>query len=118
VHTKLSTNNIYKKFLSINQSPLFTDYANITMQRFKKTLMGFGDMHINFFSKKFEKHPGFFYENFHKNYKFFIKIISLKFPSPIALHKKHTLNVYVLDLIQSYRGSRHIRGLPVRGQRT
>ena len=40
------------------------------------------------------------------------------FPVPIALQKKHTLNVYVLDMIQSYKGVRHARGLPCRGQRT
>lgn len=40
------------------------------------------------------------------------------YPVPIALHKKHTLNVYLLDMIQSYKGVRHARGLPCRGQRT
>ena len=32
--------------------------------------------------------------------------------------KKMTFNVFMLDMITSYRGWRHYRGLPVRGQRT
>jgi hypothetical protein len=85
---------------------------------FKKTLYGFGATQCSFFSKKFEKPPRFVYENFKKHYKFFNKKISVLFPAPIALLKKHTLNVYVLDMIQSYKGVRHSRGLPCRGQRT
>lgn len=32
--------------------------------------------------------------------------------------RKMTFNIYILDMISSYRGWRHSRGLPVRGQRT
>lgn len=39
-------------------------------------------------------------------------------PFKLSIQKKHTINVYVLDMITSYRGWRHYRGLPVRGQRT
>lgn len=34
------------------------------------------------------------------------------------LDKKKLANIFFLDLISSYRGWRHLRGLPVRGQRT
>ncbi len=88
------------------------------MSGFKKTLYGFGETQAIFFSKKFEKHIKYNYYNFKKNYKFFNKKIYNMFPVPIALQKKHTLNVYVLDMIQSYKGVRHSRGLPCRGQRT
>ncbi len=82
------------------------------------TLYGFGVSHMIYFSQKFEKHNKHLYKNFKKNYKFFNKKIYKIFPTPIALYKKHTLNVYVLDMIQSYKGVRHARGLPCRGQRT
>lgn len=75
-------------------------------------------MQLMFFAKKFEKHPRYLFSNFKQNYKYLNKKISQLFPAPIALHKKHTLNVYTLDMIQSYRGVRHARGLPCRGQRT
>jgi len=88
------------------------------MKNFQKTLYGFGNSQTIFFSKKFEKHTRFLYINFKKNYKFFNKKILSMFPAPIALYKKHTLNVYTLDMIQSYKGVRHARGLPCRGQRT
>ncbi len=88
------------------------------MKGFKNTLYGFGLTHVTYFSQKFEKHTTHLYLNFKKNYKFFNKKIYKSYPVPIALHKKHTLNVYVLDMIQSYRGVRHARGLPSRGQRT
>lgn len=94
------------------------EYANLTLQTFKQTLYAFGNSQISFFSKRFEKHPRNLYPNFKKNYKYLNKTIQQIFPVPIALHKKHTLNVYVLDMIQSYKGVRHARGLPCRGQRT
>lgn len=39
-------------------------------------------------------------------------------PSNKDLKKKHISNVFILDLINSYRGFRHAFGLPTRGQRT
>jgi len=88
------------------------------MRGFKQTLFGFGETHTIFFSKKFEKHPNFLYENFKKKYKYFNKYVAQKYPIPISIEKKHTLNVYLLDMIQSYKSTRHARGLPCRGQRT
>lgn len=39
-------------------------------------------------------------------------------PQNKELKKKITFNIFILDLINSYRGLRHSFGLPVRGQRT
>jgi ribosomal protein S13 len=39
-------------------------------------------------------------------------------PKKGLINKRSTLNIYLLDLISSYRGWRHSRNLPVRGQRT
>lgn len=39
-------------------------------------------------------------------------------PRKGLISKRYLLNIYILDLISSYRGWRHSRGLPVRGQRT
>lgn len=46
------------------------------------------------------------------------KILSTIVPDKKELKKKLTLNIFVLDLVGSYRGLRHAFGLPVRGQRT
>ena len=39
-------------------------------------------------------------------------------PSNNDLKKKYTINIFMLDVINSYKGFRHSVGLPVRGQRT
>jgi len=39
-------------------------------------------------------------------------------PKRSSYSSKHLINAYILDLITTYRGWRHTRGLPVRGQRT
>lgn len=46
------------------------------------------------------------------------KILLNVVPSEKELKKKMIFNIFMLDLINSYRGLRHAFGLPVRGQRT
>jgi len=47
-----------------------------------------------------------------------IKLLYTIVPYSKSLKKKRLINIYYLDLISSYRGWRHSKGLPVRGQRT
>lgn len=47
-------------------------------------------------------------------YKVLLNIV----PENKSLKKKMVFNIFMLDLISSYRGLRHAFGLPVRGQRT
>jgi ribosomal protein S13 len=46
------------------------------------------------------------------------KILSSIVPKNKDLKKKTTFNIFLLDLVNSYKGLRHSFGLPVRGQRT
>jgi small subunit ribosomal protein S13 len=46
------------------------------------------------------------------------KILLDVVPSNKELKKKMVFNIFMLDLINSYKGLRHAFGLPVRGQRT
>jgi ribosomal protein S13 len=46
------------------------------------------------------------------------KLLSSVVPNNKSLKKKNTFNIFMLDLVNSYRGLRHSFGLPVRGQRT
>lgn len=46
------------------------------------------------------------------------KILLCVVPENKELKRKMVFNVFILDLINSYRGLRHAFGLPVRGQRT
>merc|ERR1712146_23828 len=47
-----------------------------------------------------------------------IKTLYLIVPYSRALKKRRLINIYYLDLVSSFRGWRHSKGLPVRGQRT
>lgn len=44
--------------------------------------------------------------------------INLIFPKTLDIEIKNRLNIFYLDILQTYKGWRHIKGLPVRGQRT
>ena len=58
-------------------------------------------------------------KNLNKNQlELFINCIYNILPYKYSLYRRTILNVYALDMISSYRGWRHYRGLPVRGQRT
>jgi small subunit ribosomal protein S13 len=46
------------------------------------------------------------------------KILLDVVPGNKDLKKKNIFNIFILDLVNSYRGLRHAFGLPVRGQRT
>ena len=54
---------------------------------------------------------------FSKNIAFFKTLLNV-FPQQNDLKRKHVINIFMLDLINSYRGFRHAMGLPTRGQRT
>lgn len=66
------------------------------------------EMNLNLPLKKLDKNQFELYINF------IYEVVPYKF----NFFRKLTLNIYVLDVISSYRGWRHCRGLPVRGQRT
>jgi ribosomal protein S13 len=46
------------------------------------------------------------------------KILLTVVPEKKDFKKKTVFNIFLLDLVNSYRGLRHAFGLPVRGQRT
>lgn len=66
------------------------------------------EMDLSTIVKKLEKHE----------WEFYLESIYSLVPYKCNVLKKMTFNVYALDMISCYRGWRHHRGLPVRGQRT
>lgn len=57
--------------------------------------------------------------NFNKNeWEHFIDIIYNVVPYKTDLFKRKSFNIFMTDVITIYRGWRHFKGLPVRGQRT
>jgi len=84
-----------------------------------KKSRGFDKVLLNSFYRRLE------YKNPQKNLfnnnvrwcvgqRFLLKII----PKRSSYSSKHLINAFILDLITTYKGWRHTRGLPVRGQRT
>ena len=49
---------------------------------------------------------------------FYLECIFILVPYKFSLKKRTIFNIYLLDIITCYRGWRHYKGLPVRGQRT
>ena len=47
-----------------------------------------------------------------------LKLLNSIIPNNKSIKERFLLNIFFLDLIVSYRGWRHSKGLPVRGQRT
>ena len=54
---------------------------------------------------------------FYKTYVLY-QILESLIPKNNDLKKKNIFNIFLLDVVHSYRGYRHAMGLPVRGQRT
>lgn len=52
------------------------------------------------------------------DYDIFVEILKKQLPLYFFFLKKQIYNIFFLDLICTYRGFRHCKGLPVRGQRT
>lgn len=52
------------------------------------------------------------------NWKKFRSIILQNFPKSRNIQSRHNSNIFFLDFLNTYRGLRHSKGLPVRGQRT
>lgn len=74
---------------------------------------------ITYMELRFESKVNFTLRSMEKSqWDFFLDCLFQLLPSGLSISKKKLFNIYILDSITSYRGWRHSRGLPVRGQRT
>jgi hypothetical protein len=80
---------------------------------------GFNLSTLSTLEKRFEIFKKFNFDSYKSfNLNFLILFLTKIIPTHSDLKKKYTLNIFFLDVISSYRGWRHSKGLPVRGQRT
>lgn len=82
---------------------------------------GFGNVFKKRFILRFELYSGddFLFKDFTKpQVAAFFGMIDGSIPKRSSLKKKCITNLFVLDMINSYKGWRHFKGLPTRGQRT
>jgi len=98
-----------------------SQYYIQSLFNYKFFISNFG---LNFWTfKKLEiRFEGLFFNSFKEilpsQWITLIKYLYLFIPYTKSLKKKRLINIYYLDLVSSYRGWRHSKGLPVRGQRT
>nr|YP_010632197.1 ribosomal protein S13 [Cryptocaryon irritans]WBP62313.1 ribosomal protein S13 [Cryptocaryon irritans] len=85
----------------------------------KKKNSGVSNFYLSVLEKRFELFKEFNFNNyfFYKWLNIF-KYLNKRIAGNSNILNITTINIFFLDLISSYRGLRHIQGLPVRGQRT
>jgi hypothetical protein len=83
-------------------------------------MFGFNFFLKNFFCKRLEVKKGFLISSKSVTPKWYAvtKMFEKNFPKKLKTTSKWMMNIYILDLLQTYKGWRHSKGLPVRGQRT
>ena len=86
---------------------------------FKNKFFGIRSFSILKIEERLEVSNTKFLTNY-KNNKWVIlnNLLNYLVPKGQSMQKKYLVNIFFLDFINSYRGYRHIFGLPVRGQRT
>lgn len=85
---------------------------NYNVKWFQSNIFGFSFFNFNLLKKRLECLKNYEYE-------VFIDVLKQKLPVYFFyFSNKLAYTIFFLDLVCSYRGYRHCRGLPVRGQRT
>lgn len=80
---------------------------------------GFNKNFISFIEKRLEHESDCIVKELPlTKWKVFLEVFPTVMPFECNIFTRHCLNIYILDLSTSYKGWRHFRGLPVRGQRT
>ena len=106
-NTSLSNINSIKQFT--DKSYGFSEFANFKLQKriecdTNRFLRTNNSPLINIWSQQ--------------RFATFLEFVEKKTPTKLALKDLNNLNVIILNFISSYKGYRHLRGLPVNGQRT
>ena len=91
----------------------------LSLNYLKKKNYGIGFFFLKFLNSRFELNfnssiASFYFNQWVCLHKFLISIV----PKDSSFKKRKLLNIFFLDVINSYKGWRHSHGLPVRGQRT
>ncbi len=80
---------------------------------------GLGPKFINLIEQRIENTQDILIKDLNKNeWEQFLILSYDMIPYKSSIYRRKSLNIFMLDIITTYRGWRHFRGLPVRGQRT
>lgn len=92
---------------------------NLPLNKIIKNLWGLNNCYLHSLLKRLEIYNDINIKNVHSSCWFTSANYLIKtVPNRSSLKRRFLLNLIVLDAITSYRGWRHYKGLPVRGQRT
>ncbi|MCB1713145.1 MAG: hypothetical protein KDH96_11935 [Candidatus Riesia sp.] len=91
-------------------------YKAKTLKDVYKSVYGYGFYYFSLSTKRYEKKKVFI--NSELNKLITIKMIRSFLPYNKNLHRRYQMHLYVLYMLKTYKSSRHVLGLPVRGQRT
>lgn len=115
---KSFTLNCLREGKKVNGIFLYTSYSLCDFF-FKYSSYGFSKKLLSLFQSRLETRLDKKIKEFSVSKMFVIYSILLSIvPQDKEFGKKVVFNVFMLDLINSYRGLRHSFGLPTRGQRT
>lgn len=108
---------IFKKEKNFNQIRKLDNYS---IDFLVKNMFGFNRQYQNLLVRRFEKNSKHVISSKMSapSWQVTTKTFENIFPRKLKSTSKWMMNIYILDLIQTYRGWRHSKGLPVRGQRT
>lgn len=105
--------------LNLAVNPVFIDPALSFKTFFGAKTYGAGPAHIRFYLRRFER---FTYSKIRalseEGQQAFLRNVHRTIPRAANVKDKHSVAILFLDLVQTYKGWRHLRGLPANGQRT
>jgi len=82
-------------------------------------MWGFNTFTINRFELRFESNLNLNIKDLPQHQWIALStLLSSMIPKKSSIKRRMILNIYLLDIVNSYKGWRHYKGLPVRGQRT
>lgn len=94
-------------------------HLNTSLKSTVNSLWGFGNFYLNLLSTRLEVPLHLNIKEVHKSCWFTaINCLYQTVPKKSSLKRRLILNLILLDTVTCYRGWRHYKGLPVRGQRT
>jgi len=94
-------------------------FSKITLNYAHKNVYGFGSLFLSNFKSRLElREFDLLDTNMPSKWSALINTIKILFPQKVHVKSKALANIFMLDILQTYKGWRHAKGLPVRGQRT
>lgn len=105
--------------LNLASNPIFIDPALSFKTFFGAKTYGAGAAHIAFYLRRFERFQQTKIRALSEaGQQAFLRNVQRSIPRAGSVKDKKSVHILFLDLLQTYKGWRHLRGHPANGQRT